>query len=362
MKHQIDNFTAVLPVTCNADCHFCPEKEMPNDKKAPRDKYIQELTKAIKTTEHFGYDHVSISGGEPSLVPKLLGSAIDGILDETNIRKIGLTTNAQFLESDNKLNAFFDAITDEHGNCKLTFMNISRHAVRTEDNNEIMGVKYNHTISDIIQFRLLLPVNLSFHINVVVTDDRDLDVMFEEFKVVSEVLKEYNIDVVFRTDYTWHASEFETTKIPTRLQDKFYEYFGSITVISECDTCWTLCSNSHPNMFLKGATFEPTDHEEVARELVFHQDGKLYYDWMRQKPFTDLKILELLGKPTLNLSNKPISTNKIDVVNVTKPNHKDTCEFRATMDCNFNSTRYSACGYTSNGGSCGFGSSSACGW
>lgn len=303
MEMKIDNFTAILPVTCNADCTFCPEKEMPNDLKANKDDYVYQLVEAVNKTVHLGYDHVSISGGEPSLDPRLLKRVVRAIINETPIKKVGLTTNGRFLESDDKINSFVDAIISDDANVMLDFINISRHAVRTEDNNKIMGVSYTHTLRDLISFRNLLPETLSFHINVVVEQDRDLDLMFKEFEAVANTLLANNISIVFRTAYDW--LEQVEDPIPAVLVEKFKEKFGNTITISECDTCLTTRSISYPNVYLKGATFEPTEHEEIARELIMHQDGKLYFDWGREKEYiepekaAELYLADLLGEPTV---------------------------------------------------------------
>lgn len=303
MKYEVDNFTAVLPVTCNADCGFCPEKEIPNELKASKDDYLYNLVDAINQTAHLGYDHVSISGGEPTLDPRLLGQAIRTIITNTPIKKVGLTTNGQFLESTSKINKFVEAAFDESGVPLIDFINISRHAVRTEENNAIMGVNYSHTMRDVLAFRAMVPETVSFHINVVVQEFRELDRMFEEFKAVSNILAANAIDIVFRTDYDWQEESDEI--IPDELITKFNSHFGAVMQISGCPTCATYRSISHSNVYIKGATFEPTDHEETIRELVFHQDGNLYLDWVRNKPYISEEqkkidyLEELLGSQTV---------------------------------------------------------------
>lgn len=323
MKHQIDNFTVVLPVTCNADCGFCPEKEM--ETKENKDVWIKNMVDAINSTEHLGYDHVSISGGEPSLDPRLLKKTIRAIITETHISKIGLTTNGQFLECTSKTEKFLDAISDDLGFPLLDFINISRHAVKTEDNNRIMKVNYKHTMSDIIAFRNVIQGVESFHINTVVEFERDVKPLFKQFSVIQPALQKNNIDVVFRTAYDWqeYSRKTHNLTIPPDLLEEFVSHFGFMRLISECDTCLTYQSTVTENIWLKGATFEPTDHEETARELVLHQDGILYYDWGRNKPYLDADKLaekemnDLLGAPTIFI--QPIKKLPVDLVEKHRP-------------------------------------------
>jgi organic radical activating enzyme len=81
-KEMYRNFTAILPVTCNANCVFCPEKEM--DEKASKADWLNGLVTSLFENRK-RVDHVSISGGEPTLNVKLLQQAVDTILTETHI-------------------------------------------------------------------------------------------------------------------------------------------------------------------------------------------------------------------------------------------------------------------------------------
>ena len=83
----VDNFTAILPVTCNASCGFCPEKEMSD--KLPWALWINGLVDAVNTTHaRYGYDHISLSGGEPSLDSNRLQETLNALLNRTPIKKI----------------------------------------------------------------------------------------------------------------------------------------------------------------------------------------------------------------------------------------------------------------------------------
>lgn len=343
MKHEIDNFTVVLPVTCNADCSFCPEKEMEN--KASKQDWLDNMVLAVNETASDGYDHISVSGGEPTLDLRLLTEAVYAILNGTHIKKVGITTNAQFLESRAKAQNMIQFINSGILPV-IDFMNISRHAVRTSDNNKIMGVNYKHTLSDIIRFRNAVNVR-SFHINVVVTAETDLDELFREYSLVQPVLDSNNIDIVFRTDYTWQNTAIEDgRKIVEILVQKFTDVFGEYTTVSECGSCLTLVSSAHPNVYLKGAAYEPTLVEDVAREFVFHQDGALYYDWERNLPVQGelarrAELKELLGESTLQFDAAVLRqhSERIPVQNTFVP------EVGATGPCGFG-TCSPACGYS----------------
>lgn len=292
-----ENFTAVLPVTCNADCHFCPEKEMEN--KAPKDVWLSSLLTAINDTKSAGYDHISLSGGEPSLDPRLLQLTIRSIIGRTHITEIGMTTNGQFLESVQKLTSFVHAITTDNGAVIPYFINISRHAFNTEENNEIMSVNYKHTMADIIGFRNLLPKHMSFRLNMVLTSKSDIKRLFREAKTLSKVLADNNIDIAFRTDYSIIVDK-ASGLVPREIREAFDETFGETKIRYSCPTCVTYVPLEYPGIFLKGANFEPTEMEEIKREFIFHQDGILYHDWKRNQPvdvkeFAPTEVENLLG-------------------------------------------------------------------
>lgn len=352
MQTLIDNFTAILPVTCNADCGFCPEKESDKTDKAT---YIENLVQAINDTSHMGYDHISISGGEPSLDPRLLKSVITAIHERTAIKKVGLTTNGLFMESEAKLRSFVSAITDEYGTCLLDFINVSRHSVRNDVNNKIMKVNYKHTMQDLILFRAMLPQELSFHINMVISEDSDYHELMSDIATINPVLKQYNIDGVFRTDYAWQK-KLGAELVPNELMTLFSNTFDGIVQSGGCPTCITFRGRTeqYSNLYLKGANFEPTDNEDLARELIMHMDGKLYYDWSRNKPFvyeieTDDAISSLIGGRTLPDMVFELKTRPIPVkVSQTVVLDSTPCRFRTQESA-------ASCGY--GGSSCGGGGS-----
>lgn len=374
MNYKIDNFTAILPVTCNANCLFCPEKE---SEKIKKDLYIKNLIKTINETAYLGYDHVSISGGEPSLDCRLLKSVITAILEETPIKKIGITTNGQFLESMSKVTNFYNAIFNE-GECLIDFLNISRHSVRNDINNDIMQVNYKHTLADIISFRTLLPKRLSFHLNMVLTEDSNTDELFHDIKIINKVLSSNNIDIALRTDYEWQKKAEPGNLIPKSLFEKYINEFGEATQISGCPTCCTFKSTNqdYSNVYLKAANFEPTNFDDTAREIVFHMNGKAYFDWKREKPFIITKSAEeLLGEETLNLLFSKPSESTESTEN-TENTENTEIDIDSTFDIAFDEiyqekrketnphthTVLAACGYGNS--SCGYGYNSytSCGF
>lgn len=274
-----ENFTAILPVTCNANCSFCPEKEMEN--KASKDEWVTNLLETLIRTRFF-HNHVSLSGGEPTLDPRLLARTIKTI---SRFRMgVGITTNGQFLESLTKTQAFMDACRiDGMDGFYPYFINISRHAFDTVENNRLMETNYRHDMNDIFAFRRMIPRNISFRLNMVLVAGEDHLKLFKEALAYEQKLADHKIVLSFRTDYNLVVSK-EEGLIPKSIYDQFVSVFGVCEETYSCPTCVTHSPQMYSNYILKAGDFEPTTKEELEREFVFHQDGKLYNDWKRNRP------------------------------------------------------------------------------
>lgn len=374
IPNELRNFTAILPVTCNADCAFCPEKEMEN--KAPQKEWQDNLMAAIKTHGH-RVDHISISGGEPTLRMKYLFETIDRIRAEAGMHKVGLTSNGQFLEKHSQMMTFLDLNTDVMLESKLSHLNISLHSFDREKANKIMGVNYTWTLDDLVRFRRQLGRKLSFHINFVI-NKQNIDNIEWEFRQANELMKANPwIDVVFRVDYdnkklskelrkygmaheAWRnatrGSQRDVMEAEKKLKKKpeLIKLFDSIfdgsyyddlfeetmpgfddTFTTGCPSCFTHRSADLGNSFayLKASSYEPNEDEEEYTEMVFHMDGNLYFDWSRKEPVPEVKAKKVKAK-------KVKKTKKAE-----SQGYPDSC--------NFGSSR---CGFTGGNGSCGFGS------
>lgn len=284
--NKIDNFTSVLPVTCNANCAFCPEKEMST--KMKKDEYIERLIESLSYTKSEGYGHVSISGGEPTIDLRFLAQVVNSIKTRSHISRVGITSNGKFLSNMGSMQKFFD-ITEE-----LSFINVSMHSFDRVRNNKIMNVENLFTIYDVIRFFEFAIKNnpsLTCHVNMVVTEDT-LNELSDNVKFWVEQILPYlmkndlKIDLVIRKDYDLSNTSFIGTMA----------YIGRNVVgsnpvlISECPTCKTMY-HAEEQLYFKYADYEPTSKEETNRELILHMDGTLSYDWQREKPY-----LGVIGK------------------------------------------------------------------
>lgn len=303
MKNEMyRNFTAILPVTCNANCVFCPEKEM--EQKATKADWMNGLVTSLFENRK-RVDHVSISGGEPTLNVKLLQQAIDTILTETHIRRVGLTSNGQFLESANKTLNVLNALTDKTTlECKLDFMNISMHSFDSNLNMEIMGLSSMFDLDDLVRFRKLLGRNVSFHINFVICKQNLRNIKWEMQQAKEFMENNPYFDIVFRVDYAmkdqfkslhqWAQMKPRARKLveAPRLVNIFNGVFNKTVelkgeqLIGYCPSCFTLASypGDHNTVYLKASSYEPNEVLKEPTELVYHMNGGLYFDWSRKQP------------------------------------------------------------------------------
>lgn len=354
------NFTAILPVTCNANCVFCPEKEM--EQKATKADWTEGLIKSLLENKD-RVDHVSISGGEPTLNIKLLQNTIDTIRAKTPIKRIGMTSNGQFLESSNKtlnvLSALTDATTLEP---KLEYMNISMHSFNQDLNMEIMDISSMFDLDALVRFRKLLG-QVSFHINFVICKQNIRSILWEMKQAKRFMEANPNIDVVFRVDYsmktefkklhTWaqaNKSKRRSIEMPTLIA-MFNSVFGTGTevdptsqLIGYCPSCFTMMSKvSDLNFaYLKASAYEPNAILDKPTELIYHMDGKLYYDWSRKQYVGDTEFVEDFVEED-ELPEKPLPKKKPVKSQVAKKTKSKTSR---------SSGSGGRCGY--GGGRCGY--------
>ncbi|WOL24517.1 hypothetical protein fHeYen902_171 [Yersinia phage fHe-Yen9-02] len=372
LPKELRNFTAILPVTCNADCSFCPEKEMEQkaNQKEWQDGLIDQIKRMYKKTK---FNHVSISGGEPSLRSKFLFETIDRIQKETPIKTVGLTSNGHFLEKQNSTFDFLDRNTTPEMTSKLSHLNISMHSFNRERANKIMGVNYKQSLEDLVRFRRQLGRNVSFHINFVINDQTGP--IAEEFKAAADFMRANPyIDVVFRIDYNNvelskalrdYAMEYEANLIAVATRKKcamkepkapnivqeFDRSFGGqnnedveSAWTTGCPSCFTHASNivNNSRAYLKASSYEPNDDEEEYTELVYHMDGVLYWDWTRNDPVTEHFGL---GKKDEDTQPKAVKAKAVKLTFLVKKaecRRVSTTQDDATGSCDYG---YSRCGY-----------------
>lgn len=332
------NFTAILPVTCNASCSFCPEKEM--EKKAGQREWLNNLIEQIN--KHEGtFDHVSLSGGEATLRMNYLFEVMDEIREATNIKNIGLTSNGRFLNKQEDILRFLNGNTTEDLQSKLHHLNISMHSFDPDLNNDIMGTEYTYTHADLVRFRRLIGKQVSFHINFVINPQNIDNIEWEMQQ--ARLFMEANpyIDVVFRVDYNlphiakqireeYEDGDFDVEFNDDSILSLFLQHFyvdrpeeddDADPQADMCASCFSLPSNwiNHNRAWLKASSYEPNEDEGEYTEYVFHMDGKLYYDWSRNDLVDEVKPLKREKPAKAKAAKKPKEKFGFDIVDAPAP-------------------------------------------
>lgn len=117
-----------LTNSCNANCKFCLNHQNKSRDRVDKEK-LEEVIRYLKSKDVI--NAVTLTGGEPMIDFKYLNEIINLILEIDPNMRISISTNGTNLKE--FLN--FDNID------KIDAIHISRHHIRDEINNEILGVK-----------------------------------------------------------------------------------------------------------------------------------------------------------------------------------------------------------------------------
>lgn len=114
-----------LTDACNARCFFCVEQNSKCQENA--EYFISQVDSMLSEMEQAGILYsVSVTGGEPLLFKKF--DELCEVLGKHNIKFLTMNTNAKYLNKHiDKIDGLFD------------FVDISRHAISDQRNNEIFG-------------------------------------------------------------------------------------------------------------------------------------------------------------------------------------------------------------------------------
>jgi len=250
ITNQTPNFSIVAPGPCQAKCEFCFWEKQKTAK-----NYLQRLAFVLDTLPAC-FNQVSVTGGEPTLSPFL--NDILEMLEERKERfpKVVMSTNAWKL-----------AEHKDHVNRTVTHLNISRHSLSDDINQQIFKTKNVHHLEDLrelITTNITIPVTL----NAVVKPD----VSHSFFQSYINYCHGMGVDACFRVE---HGS-LDAINLEERLNNMFIEKVGE----SECPVCRSAYYDLGGTQFaLKYSVLEPTKAVDGIYELVLHPNGDLTADW-----------------------------------------------------------------------------------
>ncbi|MEA3452815.1 MAG: radical SAM protein [Patescibacteria group bacterium] len=83
---------------CNFNCYYCPlhgdSYECDNEKQLKKEDYLR----IIEIAHSLGFDHFSVTGGEPLTVPEITFSIAKQISEFEDVKYLRLNTNGFFLD------------------------------------------------------------------------------------------------------------------------------------------------------------------------------------------------------------------------------------------------------------------------
>jgi len=252
------NLTILLPVGCNAKCDFCfwTDKSDSN-----YNLYLKRLSESLSSLPE-EISQVSISGGEPTMLPKDIFKNIISIIkyDAPQIKKVVLNTNGYLLDSFLDEKWFYDTV--DH-------INVSRH-----DDSDVANSSIFNTDTIPNTSRLKHICRKANRLGIDITLNKVYEYMYQEnvFDMVQYAKTVGASAIAFRQDIKLGLRKSAINK---RIGHK-------PIVTSSCDVCMVeefLIVGM--KTFFKYGVLETEGFmsKNVLYELILGQDGKIYSDW-----------------------------------------------------------------------------------
>lgn len=264
------NTTIILPGKCNAKCGFCFWNR-DFGKIEPGDGYLGRVFANLKSLP-VRFSTVSISGGEPTLSP-LFAQFLSRLARHRYLHRLDrivLTTNGANLDK------FIVGI-----GCVADHLNISRHGIGTEENQNIFGtasIPSDYDLAKSIK-RIHSETQMDVTLNCVVEPDVSVGFCMEYIKYA----KSLGADAV---SFRKIAGDTD----PTDAEILMSAMFGIVTQ-SDCPVCRGLIQSVDGfEVRWKCGTLEPSLDTGGIYEAIIHPDGNLYRDWSmgHQMKFTQI--------------------------------------------------------------------------
>jgi MoaA/NifB/PqqE/SkfB family radical SAM enzyme len=285
------NTTILLPGSCNADCEFCFWNKSWADITPPKD-YLQLVEENLRLLPN-DFRVLSISGGEPTLSPwfsKIL-IMLSKYRRQNHLDRVVLTTHGGNLLPN------LGAV-----GCVVDHINISRHAIGTEANQEIFKTK--KILSDeqlkVLIKRIHSDTPCDVTINCVIPHDVTTQFCEDFIKYAKDTL---GADAVsFR--------KIASDTIPTIAEHAFAAAHG-ISSETKCPVCRGMEQKVDGyTVRWKGSVNEPSIDTGGVYEVIIHPDGKAYADWGMTTPICndtniqDESVQTLIAKIKQNIKPK----------------------------------------------------------
>jgi len=243
----------VLPIGCNAKCSFCFSSG-----NGYTEDFIEEVQKSLYKVD--GPVTANITGGEPSIYPKLI-PLVQMLKEHPRVNRVILTSNGSNILDVREVADY------------ITHLNISRHFYTEEKNDELFGVHFAIDYETITKYfnRHGVDVRCNCYLSDNFKDIDDLELMVEW-----AVKRGFN-SIKFRNDFSKGMK-----------MNKWEKMFREVYKPSYEDSC-PVCRISEylyriPVFFGYGVP-EPSDYIGNF-EYVINRDGQLYHDYAGLRPVT----------------------------------------------------------------------------
>ncbi|MBR3834937.1 MAG: radical SAM protein [Lachnospiraceae bacterium] len=302
------NFSIFLDDYCNADCRFCVAQLRYSHRQAMYIKphiqdeaeYFRRLDKVLSLIRPLN-PSVSITGGEPSLSPKL--PLVIKMIDDYGFRKRTITTNGSGLLKKVKGN---ERIIEQLIRYNFDHLNISRASEKDELNLRIMRYhkdeEYcdNQMLKQIIDITNSSPLNhrlsclllkesvnsvdrlkeyLEFYRQMGVNNVIFRELMDFSGDAVNTEKIRYCLDNKIRLNDIWEAMEKDSDFVPY-LNILGYYYYVEIYKYHEM----TVASESAD---LNQQYVEKDKNKDMVYEMIFHPNGNLCGSWVDSEEILD---------------------------------------------------------------------------
>ena len=258
--------TVFVPSNCTNNCSFCKNKKDYSENKCNLEKVLKKIKKLGKTDFVWKYvDSFVLTGGEPFADLSILEQIIDAV---PRNKKVYINTTVPTNRYSEKEIADF---IDTH---RVDGINISRHS-NTFDKDKKM---FHSIATDNFVSLVKVPVK----INILATEDTNILDCIERWS------KYKNTRISFRADYrTVTISNLRL--LSDDFLDKIYQipdvqYIGH----GGCDVCFDVSFQyKHDFIFSYHKGLEHSSvhfgNNLLVNDLIIFQDGKVAYDWDREK-------------------------------------------------------------------------------
>ena len=272
----------VLPTYCQANCKFCFNNYARNTQQHNWETFFYNLYKSLNNIFEIKNRRISIdiTGAEPTfnipMFERFLGILKYYIIDKPNICKVVLTTNGFQLEK------CIDTIPDFE---VIDIVNISLHSIDYKTRIDTFKTKYIPSNFDLKRINQKLEMKGITSTGVAVIYDNEFTTQNDFYNFVKTFGNSLNglgfLNGRIRLDYMDMVSkniqnmfntkfEKEITQIQNALKTKIVDDF-------ECNI-----------KIYKGV---PDISEMViGPEMIIDDDGKVYIDYIKEKPITDNQI------------------------------------------------------------------------